>query len=209
MANHLFELFVFRETPLRAAEWGVGASLLTSSARAIHFIFLLLALMYLDYLGHVQWKTRIIIGVAVFPFRRWSSVGGLVFFVHQHIQHTTIGRSSKVYFRTAQRRKYNIAPANIKLLRRGLQSHYFSFVYLTTCVIHRQGPCTDPSLTYSNCIPPIILGKLCCMLYSQGVKCASTLVQSHHKSLYWYSVLYCGEQDKNATQINILPPKAP
>ena len=54
MANHLFELFVFRETPLRAAEWGVGASLLTSSARAIHFTFLLLALMYLDYLGHLQ-----------------------------------------------------------------------------------------------------------------------------------------------------------
>lgn len=37
MANHLLELFVVRETPLKA-EWGeVGASLLTSSARAIHF----------------------------------------------------------------------------------------------------------------------------------------------------------------------------
>ena len=66
MAHHLFELFVFRETPPKEpAEWGVGASLLTSSARAIHFIFLLLALMYVDHLGHTMETARIVIGVAV------------------------------------------------------------------------------------------------------------------------------------------------
>lgn len=69
MANHLLELFVFRETPLKAAEWGgVGASLLTSSARAIHFIFLLLALMYVDHLGHLQWNTLVLLLVLPWTF---------------------------------------------------------------------------------------------------------------------------------------------
>lgn len=129
MANHLLELFVFRETPLRAAEWGVGASLLTSSARAIHFIFFLLALMYLDHLGHNGKGTRIIIGVAVdfrfllsvSPFRPWSFCWwlGYPFLFHPV---GTSNRGTPVCCQGGLRTSYSpearIAPVNIKLPRR-------------------------------------------------------------------------------------------
>lgn len=137
------------------------------------------------------------------------SVGGwatLFFFTRQHIQH----RYSVL--RTAPEAR--IAPVNIKLPRRVFNLTtpvLFLCLYLTTCVIHRQGPCTDPSLTYSNCIPapkssyhPIIPGR------KYMLECASSLVRKLSQfTLLRMGTLHCGEQDKTSTKINILTPKAP
>lgn len=115
----------------KAAEWGVGASLLTSSARAIHFIFLLLALMYLDHLGHNGKKLVLLLALlwtsdSCCPFLLLDlgpSVGGwaaLFFFTRQHIQHRYCWYVVKVdsVLRTPYSPEARIALVNIKLPRR-------------------------------------------------------------------------------------------
>jgi hypothetical protein len=83
---------------------------------------------------------------AVYPFGLWSFcwVAGSFFFARQHISLYNIVQGRLRDSRT------RIVPPPVADLGSCLES---LISYFTTCVIYRQGPCTNPSLTYSNCIP--------------------------------------------------------